>query len=39
MRLALAQFSAEADKDANLKVIAEQVAAAAAGGARLVIFP
>lgn len=39
MRLALAQFSAEADKDANLKVIAEHVAAAAAGGARLVVFP
>ncbi|WP_163513115.1 carbon-nitrogen hydrolase family protein [Fodinicola acaciae] len=39
MRLALAQFSAEADKEANLKVIGEYVAAAADGGARLVIFP
>lgn len=39
MRLALAQFSAEADKEANLKVIGELTAAAAEGGARLVVFP
>lgn len=39
MRIALAQIISSGDKDANLEVVADQVARAADAGAQLVIFP
>jgi predicted amidohydrolase len=39
MRIAMAQISGSSDPAANRKVVAEQIAQAALGGAELVVFP